>query len=67
MARVLVNGLEVLCNDGATILSLLEERGINPSTVVVERNRTIVKAEAFGATSLEQGDELEILQFVGGG
>ncbi|MFI3272444.1 MAG: sulfur carrier protein ThiS [Pseudomonadota bacterium] len=67
MAKVLVNGLEENCNDGATILSLLEERGINPNTVVVERNRTIVKAEAFGAISLEQGDELEILQFVGGG
>lgn len=67
MATVLVNGLEVVCQEGTSILSLLEERGINARTVVVERNRTIVKAEAFEATRLEQGDEIEILQFVGGG
>ena len=64
---IVVNGKKVACEHGLSLLQYLEQQGVNPLTVVVERNRIIVKAEAFGETGLEQGDELEILQFVGGG
>ncbi|AAS96568.1 sulfur carrier protein ThiS [Nitratidesulfovibrio vulgaris] len=64
---IVVNGHEVACEDGVTLLALLGRQGLDPRTVVVERNGTIVKAEAFGDMGLEQGDTLEILHFVGGG
>ena len=46
---------------------LLQTRGHDPKTVVVERNGNIVPADAFAATQLHGGDVLEIVQFVGGG
>ena len=35
--------------------------------IVVERNRDIVPAGTFAETALQDGDSLELLQFVGGG
>lgn len=64
---IVVNGQEVACEHGVTLLALLGLQGLDPRSVVVERNGNIVKAEAFGAISLEQDDTLEILHFVGGG
>lgn len=65
--QIRVNGEEVACTPGMTLLAFLEQQGLNPRAVVVERNRDIVKAEALGDIRLDQGDTLEILHFVGGG
>lgn len=62
-----VNGQDTSCEDSLTLLEFLEGRGLNVKAVVVELNRNIVKAEEFGNIRLQAGDELEILQFVGGG
>jgi thiamine biosynthesis protein ThiS len=40
---------------------------IRPGRVVVERNQDIVPREAYSATSIMEGDTLEIVHFVGGG
>jgi thiamine biosynthesis protein ThiS len=49
------------------ILSLLETLKIRPASVVVERNRNILHRDMFGRVVLKDGDELEIIRFVGGG
>jgi thiamine biosynthesis protein ThiS len=46
------------------MLSLL---GVDPRKVAVERNRAIVPRSAYGSLALAEGDELEIVHFVGGG
>ena len=38
-----------------------------PPAWAVERNRDIVPAGTFAETALQDGDSLELLQFVGGG
>ncbi|MFZ4072044.1 MAG: sulfur carrier protein ThiS [Caulobacterales bacterium] len=50
-----------------TVLTLLEQIGLNPGKVAVERNREIVPRSRYGQTPLAEGDQLEIVQFVGGG
>jgi thiazole synthase len=35
--------------------------------VAVERNREIVAPEAYDKTELQEGDQLEVVSFVGGG
>ena len=65
--QLTINGQMQLCNDDTTLLDYLQGSGVDVKAVVVELNRTIVKAEEFGTTVLTDGDELEILQFVGGG
>lgn len=52
---------------GMTILAYLEEAGYSPDRVVVEKNLEIIPREALGASLLEDGDNVEVLRFVGGG
>ncbi|MFH1912734.1 MAG: sulfur carrier protein ThiS [Pseudomonadota bacterium] len=64
---VVVNGTQREIDPGTTVLGLLAELGIDPDTVVVERNQEIVPSVAFARTGLNEGDHLEVLRFVGGG
>lgn len=62
-----VNGQDTTCAEGMTLLEYLADKELDVKAVVVELNRNIVRAEEFGMIRLAAGDELEILQFVGGG
>lgn len=50
-----------------TIADLVAALGLPIAKVAVERNREIVPRSTLGAVMLADGDELEIVHFVGGG
>ena len=52
---------------GATLADLIADLGIKNDRVAVELNREIVSRANWSATSLHDGDQLEIVHFVGGG
>lgn len=52
---------------GSSLLHLLQTLDLDPQTVVVELNRTIVSRAVFADTPLSDGDEVELVHFVGGG
>ena len=62
-----INGEACTCAEGLTVAALLREREHDATAVVVEHNGQIVPAADFAATALNEGDVLEIVQFVGGG
>ena len=64
--RIQVNGdtREVAAR---TVLALVEELGFDVRKVAVERNLAIVPKSLHAETRLEEGDRLELVQFVGGG
>ena len=64
---VVVNGEERRVPGPATLLDLLRQLGLDPRTVVVERNREIVRRPQLGDTALAEGDAIELVHFVGGG
>ena len=64
---IILNGKETELDHAMTIFAMLEHGDIAPQTVVVERNGEIVPGELFAATVLNDGDQLEVLRFVGGG
>ena len=64
--KVTVNGQDREVGDGATILTLLESAKLTPQKVAVELNRRLVRGERYGEP-LKDGDEVEIVTFVGGG
>ncbi|MFT4913140.1 MAG: sulfur carrier protein [Brevundimonas sp.] len=66
MPRIQVNG-ENRAVSAATILALVEELGLDPRKVAVERNLAIVPRSLHGETALAEGDRIELVQFVGGG
>jgi len=64
---IITNGEDRQVEVGSTLLSLLETLDLDPQTVVVELNKKIVSRTAFAETSLNNGDEVELVHFVGGG
>jgi len=50
-----------------TLAGLLEQLGLPPSTVVVEHNRAIVRRPDLAGVAVADGDQVEIVHFVGGG
>jgi thiamine biosynthesis protein ThiS len=50
-----------------TISALLAGLGIDSRRVAVEHNLRIVKRARYDDTTIEAGDEVEIVNFVGGG
>lgn len=65
--HIRVNGADTVCPEASTVLDLARQLGLTPDRLVVERNREIVPAADFAETVLQEGDDLELLQFVGGG
>jgi thiamine biosynthesis protein ThiS len=51
----------------ATLLDLLRRLELDPRMVVVEHNRAIVRRPRLGEVRLQDGDQVELVHFVGGG
>jgi sulfur carrier protein len=64
---VRVNGEPLKLSQGASIATLLEKLAVSTPRVAVERNRDIVPKAQYATTALAEGDELEVVEFVGGG
>jgi sulfur carrier protein len=65
--RVIVNGELHELTDGLTVAGLISELSLNGRRIAVEVNREILDRESYEARSLRNGDEVEIVHFVGGG
>lgn len=65
--KLQVNGEDKAYNGPATLASLISDMGLKPDRVAVELNRGIVPREKWDETTLTEGDQLEIVHFVGGG
>lgn len=65
--QVCVNGESLRFPDGASVAGLLERLEVANPRVAVERNREIVPRAAYASTRLLEGDELEVVELVGGG
>lgn len=65
--EIVVNGAVRRLSAGTTVLALIHTLGLEPGRVAVERNRLILKRPFWGETPVGAGDQLEIVQFVGGG
>jgi thiazole synthase len=64
---ITVNGEHKRVADGLTIAQLASELGLVPEKVAVERNFEIVPRSTLAQVKVEDGDDLEIVHFVGGG
>jgi len=65
--QITVNGRDQALAAPCSIIELLQQRGLDPQRVAVEHNRNVLLREEFESITLQDGDELEIVQFVGGG
>ncbi len=69
--KIILNGEPLEIAPGTTVamlvLRLSGETGRDPRGIAVERNREIVPKSEHAATVLGEGDQIELVQFVGGG
>ncbi|MFH1983684.1 MAG: sulfur carrier protein ThiS [Pseudomonadota bacterium] len=64
--KIIVNGSEESCPEG-TLGEYVRRQGLIGQRMVVEHNRVVVPAERWDKLTLAEGDQLELLSFVGGG
>jgi len=64
---VTINGETRDVAPGTTLLEMLQHLGLNSKTLVVQRNGEIVPREEYMATVLAEGDDVDLIRFVGGG
>jgi len=62
-----VNGDPMQVAAGLTLAQLIGQLELDTRKVAVERNLEIVPRSTYGTTTLEAGDRLEIVHFIGGG
>ena len=62
-----VNGTQVPLQEEKTLLQYLQENQYDISKIAVERNGEIVPKREYECVFLQQEDQLDIVQFVGGG
>lgn len=67
MPDIVLNGEQKALAANTTVLDLLSQHGLSSQQVAVELNRVIVPRDRHAVTVLSQGDQLEIVTFVGGG
>ena len=67
MIKVMLNGEPRTLDQPVTVLALLQQLDIDPRVVAVEHNRVVVKRVRYGQTMVDDGAEVEIVAFVGGG
>ena len=64
---IFCNGKERQVEVGTTVAGLLAELELNPQTVVVECNKTIVKPDEYAVFTFPENGQVEFIRFVGGG
>jgi thiamine biosynthesis protein ThiS len=70
MARTMtikLNGDAHVLQAPLSVTALLEQLEIDARRVAVELNLAVVKKAAYDSSVIKEGDEVEIVNFVGGG
>ena len=65
--EITVNGETKVLEKQMNVGEYLESLGIDPETVVIERNLDILSRDDHSSTMIDEGDNLEIIRMVDGG
>lgn len=65
--RITLNGESYDLDEPLSVADLLVKLSIDPRRVAVEHNLVILRRPLFGETQIQEGDRVEIVNFVGGG
>ena len=65
--KIVINGESREFNEGTTLKEVVKELGLEGKVMAAAVNMQIVKQEKWEETILQDGDKLELLDFVGGG
>ncbi|MFH2057459.1 MAG: sulfur carrier protein ThiS [Pseudomonadota bacterium] len=64
--EISLNGKKIISNS-TTLLRLISETGFDTQSLIAEVNFEVIKEENWSDTTIKDGDQIELLSFVGGG
>lgn len=64
---ITLNGKEKKIESNCTLTELIESVGQKPQRIAVQLNGTVIKRDEYNQHTVQDGDMIEMLQFVGGG
>jgi thiamine biosynthesis protein ThiS len=67
VTTITLNGDPYEVRGARTVAELLAHLDIDARRVAIEHNLTVLKRTAFDTTEIRDGDQVEIVNFVGGG
>lgn len=65
--EITINSQQRTVDTGTTLTALIDEMGLDDKRIAIEYNRDILSREQFSTITLQAGDSIEIVNFVGGG
>ena len=65
--KLSINGETREFQEGLSLEELIRDLGVRKETVVAEVNRRIIQNDQRAGCRLCEGDQVELIQFVGGG
>ena len=65
--QVRLNGKDRESDSDLSVQELVESLDLNPKLIVVELNGEILSRDSFGEVQVSEGDQVELVHFVGGG
>lgn len=65
--NITLNGKQKNLPSAHTLTQLLADLELPAKTIVVELNTIIIQPDSYEITKLSEGDQVEIIRFVGGG
>ncbi|MFQ5543130.1 MAG: sulfur carrier protein ThiS [Nitrospiria bacterium] len=65
--QLIVNGASQEVTSEISVSQLLQKMEIMPDRIAVEVNMEIIEKKCYGEKKLLEGDQVEIIGFVGGG
>jgi sulfur carrier protein len=65
--KLIINGNEKEFEENMTLLAVLKKLSLEDKVMAAAVNMEIVKQDAWDKCQLNDGDKLELLDFVGGG
>lgn len=63
---IVVNGEPRTTAEGTTLRQLVEQHNLKPERVAIELNKRLARADRYDQP-LKEGDQVEIVTFIGGG
>ena len=64
--HISLNGEHIQCKS-STLMDLVREKGYDPSSLVAEVNLNVISQSEWESYAIQNGDTIELLNFVGGG
>lgn len=65
--HITINGQPREFQSALTVQALVTLLELDQKRVAIERNMTIIPASTYHAVDIQDGDEIEIVEFIGGG